>query len=98
MAVHPTNLEISRSVPPELDAGVDTILKVKVLCRAGCDLLGSPVKVLAADEVVITSELATHGEAINETDDFALKAPEQVGAYAWTILFPRCEIEGIVHQ
>ena len=50
------------------------------------------------DEVLITGELATYDETINETEDFALKAPGQVGEHAWTILFPRHEIEGAVHE
>ena len=98
MATHQTKVEMSQSVPLELEAGADIILKVKVSCSEGCDLRGIPVKVMAADEVVITNELATHDETINETEDFALKVPGQVGEHAWTILFPRHEIEGAVHK
>jgi hypothetical protein len=111
MATHHTNLETSRSVPQELEAGADIILKVKVSCPEGCDLRGLPVKVMAQgrgpqrgsrvgveDEVLITRELATHEKTINETEDFVFKAPGQVGEHAWTILFPRHEIDGASHE
>lgn len=98
MATHRTNVEISQSIPLELEAGADLILKVKVSCPEGCDLRGMPVSVMAADEIIGTSELATFDEAVNETEAVALKAPGQVGEHAWTVLFPKHEIEGAVHQ
>ena len=98
MATHRTKLAMSQPVPLEFEAGADIILKVKVSCPEGCDLRGIPVSVMAADEVIGSSELATFEEAVNETEDFALKAPGQVGEHAWTVLFPGHEIEGAVHQ
>ena len=98
MAAHQTNVEMSQAVPLELEVGAGVILKIKVSCPEGCDLRGIPVKVMAADEVVVISELATYDETIKETENFALKAPEQVGEHAWTILFLRREIEGVVHE
>jgi hypothetical protein len=88
MPTHETSLEISRSIPPELEVGARISLKVKASCPDGCDLRGIPVQVMAADEVV----------AISETEDFALKAPEQVGEHSWTILFPKHETESVVHE
>jgi hypothetical protein len=98
MATHQTRVEISQSVPPELEVGADIKVKVKLSCPQGCDLCGSPVRVLAANAVIFESELATHHEGTNETEGFALKAPAQVGEHTWTILFPRHEIEGTVHE
>jgi len=89
---------MSQSIPLEFEAGADIILKVKVSCPEGCDLRGMPVSVMAADEIIGTSELATFDEAVNETEAFALKAPGQVGEHAWTVLFPRHGIEGAVHE
>ena len=77
---------------------MDIILQVKVSCPEGCDLRGMPVCVVAADEVIGTRELATFDEAVNETEAFAVTAPGQVGEHAWTILFPRHEHEGAVHE
>lgn len=98
MATHRTNVEMSQAIPLEFEAGTDITLKVKVSCPEGCDLRGMPVSVMAADEIIGTSELATFDEAVNETEAFALKAPGQVGEHAWTVLFPKHEIEGAVHQ
>jgi hypothetical protein len=98
MATHRTNLEMSQSAPLEVEAGADIILRVKVSCPEGCDLRGIPVSVMAADSVISTTELATFDEAVNETEAFALKAPGKVGEHAWTVLFPRHENEGAVHE
>jgi hypothetical protein len=46
----------------------------------------------------MTSELATYDEKGNETEDFALTVPKQVGGYAWSVLFPRHEIESVAHE
>jgi hypothetical protein len=54
---------------------------------------------MAPDAVVMMmSELATYTDTINETKDFALRAPEDVGEYAWSVLFPRHETEKCVHE
>ncbi len=98
MATHQTNVEMTRPIPSEVEAGADVILKVKVWCPEGCDLRGIPIKVKAADEVVLSSELATHDEMINETEEFAVRVPEHVGDHAWTIQFLRHESEGGVHE
>jgi len=98
VATHQTNVEMSQSVPRELDVGADLVLNVKVSCPEGCDLRGIPVHVMAADEVVITSELARYDETINTTEDLNVKAPVQVGEHAWTVLFPRHEFDGTVHE
>ena len=98
MATHQTNLAMSPPVPLELEAGADLTLKVKVSCPEGCDLRGVPVSVMAAEEVIGSSELAAFDDGVNETEAFVLQAPGQVGEHAWTVLFPRHEIEGAVHQ
>ena len=89
---------MSQSLAPVIEAGTDISLKVKVWCPSGCDLRGIPVTVMAADAVVMMSELATYDEKINETEDFRLEAPAQVGEYVWSVLFPRHETETVVHE
>jgi hypothetical protein len=89
---------MNQSVPAEIAAGTDVILRVKVSCSEGCDLRGLPVRVMWAGKLIFTSELATHHGAINETENFAMKVPGEVGEHNWTILFPRHEIEGSVHE
>src|SRR2546425_6393468 len=34
----------------------------------------------------------------NETTEFAFMAPEEVGEYSWTLVFPKHEAEGLVHE
>jgi len=97
MATHQTKVEMSQPVPPEFEAGADIILKVKVSCPEGCDLRAIPVSVMAADEIIGSSELAAFEDAVNETEIFTLKAPGQVGEHTWTVLFPGHEIEGTDH-
>jgi hypothetical protein len=95
---HQTHVEISQSIPQVVEAGTDIALTVKVSCPSGCDLRGRPVTVMASDAVVMMRELATYDETINETEDFTLKVPSEVGEYAWSILFPRHETESTVHE
>jgi hypothetical protein len=98
MASHQTHVELSQSVPAEVAAGTDVIVRVKVSCLERCDLRGLPVRVMHGGTLICTSELATHHGAINETEHFAVKVPDQLGEYDWTILFPKHEIEGNGHE
>jgi hypothetical protein len=98
VATHQPRIETSHPVPPELDVGTEIVLKVKVSCPQGCDLSGAQVKVMASDEVLTTSGLSASGETTYETEDFPLNAPAQVGTHTWTILFPRHDDQGVVHE
>ena len=89
---------MSRSIPPEVEAGTNVTLKVKVSCPAGCDLRGRPVRIMAPMGVVVQSTLVDFEDMTNETDEFVVKAPQHVGEYAWGIVFPRHEFEGVVHE
>ena len=93
---HQMHVEMSQSVPLEVEVGADITLKVKVTCSSGCDLRGEPVKVMTPDGVVMTSELANTES--NETEEFALQAPKQIGEYAWSLVFPRHETENVIHE
>lgn len=95
---HQTSVALVQEVPAEVDAGTDIVLQVKVSCASGCDLRGKPVKVMAPDGAVMTSELAKFEENVNETEGFAFKAPKQVGEFTWSVVFPCHEAEGIVHE
>jgi hypothetical protein len=90
---------MSRPVPPEVEVGADIALKVKVRCSSGCDLRGEPVEVVTPDGVVMTREqLADDAAGNNETEDFAVHAPEQAGEYTWSLVFPRHETENVIHD
>src|SRR5262249_15675777 len=96
---HPTSVALSRPPASEVDAGTDITLKVKGFCSSGCDLRGRSINVTALDGLVVaTSELAEHTEHANETAEFTFNAPDEVGEHSWTLLFPKQEAEGLIHE
>ena len=86
--VHPVVLELEEPVPSEVPVGSDIVVKVKVACPRGCDVSGRLVKLMAGEETLTT---CVH-------EEFAVIVPEKLGTYSWTILFPRQEIGGVVHE
>ena len=95
---HQPKVEMSQSVPPDVEAGIDLMLQVRVSCPSGCDLRGKPVIILASDGLVMTSELVTYDEKVNETEALRLKAPSQVAEHTWSVSVPGHEAEGVVHE
>jgi hypothetical protein len=94
---HATTIEVIEPVPPEVAAGADIVLKVKVSCAAGCDLAGVPVKVTAADGAVVGSGLRAGAEQ-DETTDITLQAPRRTGQHVWNVVFGPHEVAGIRHD
>jgi hypothetical protein len=87
-------LELAGPVPPEVPAGAELVLQVKV-SGATCELGGGRIEVVAGEKIVATAELiAFHGN-VNETAPFTLTAPVGVGAFSWIIRFPPQVIGGI---
>src|SRR5712692_679435 len=96
---HLTSVALSRPPAEQVDAGTDIVLKIKVSCPYGCDLRGRVINVLTPDgSVVAGSELTDFADNANETTEFAFVAPDQVGEYSLTLVFPRHEAEGLVHE
>ena len=96
---HPTSVALSRPSPAEIDAGTDVVLKVKVSCPYGCDLRERVINVMTLDGAVVGgTRLAEFAEHVNETAEFAFRAPDEVGEHAWTVVFPKSEAEGLVHE
>ena len=96
---HLTSVALSRPPDGEVDAGTDIVLKVKVSCPHGCDLRDRVVNVMAPDGAVVAgSRLAEFGANVNETTEVAFMAPDEVGEYSWTVVFPKQEAEGLVHE
>jgi hypothetical protein len=96
---HETNTELIQSAPTEVDSGTDIALKVKVSCASGCDLRGKTVRVIAQDGTV-AKEVALTGfeQKMNETDEFAVKAPIELGECIWSAVFPAQEVSGVIHE
>jgi hypothetical protein len=96
---HPTSVALSRPLAAEVDAGTNIVLKITVSCPYGCDLRGRVIDVIApGGAVVARSGLADFADHANETTDFAFMAPDEVGEYSWTLMFPKHQAEGLVHQ
>jgi len=96
---HQTNTETTQSAPPEVDAGTDIALKVKVSCPSACDLRGKTVRIIAQDTTVVKEvALTSFEEEINETDEFRVKAPIELGACTWSVVFPAQEVVGVLHE
>ena len=95
---HQTSLYISQLFPPEVEAGTGVALKVQVSCARGCDLRGHLVHVVASDDLVTSGELTRHDDTMSETGEITLQVPEQVGEYAWSVVFPRHDTEDSIHE
>ena len=95
---HHTHVEMSRCIPPHVEAGTNITLKVKVACAAGCDLRGRLVRIVTPLGFVVESTLVDFDETTNETGELVVTAPRQVDEHSWRIVFPRHEGEGILHE
>ena len=96
---HQTNTEMIQSAPPEVDAGTDIVLKVRVSCPSACDLRGKTVRVIAQDSMVAKEvALTSFEEEISETDEFTIKAPIELGECTWGVVFPGQEVGGVLHE
>ena len=95
---HSISLALGRPPAAEVDAGTDIVLTVKVSCPHGCDLRGRVINVTAPDgTVVAASRLAEFSEHVSETPEFAFVAPDEVGEYSWSVVFPEQESDSLVH-
>src|SRR6516225_11361646 len=95
MEMHSIDVELCEPVPAEVPIGADFIVKLKVSCPEGCDLLTLPVSVTGPDQQPVTIAPGP-GEA--DTREIALTAPRLVGEHAWSIAFAPHEGEGARHE
>lgn len=97
--VHKTSISIIEAIPAEIDAGVDIVLKARVLCPSSCSLQGGKIRIIDPQADVVTEvDLPLSDGTSNETDEFTVKAPIMPGKYTWTAVFPAQQKEGILHQ
>src|SRR5262245_31370544 len=94
MATHSTAIELTESVPAEVAAGIELVLKIKLVCAAGCDLHGLPLTIKGPDDAA-TAGAACH---ISDSDEIALKVPPRVGPQSFAISFGPHEAAGIRHE
>jgi hypothetical protein len=96
---HRTNVEMTRPAPSEVDVGTDMPLTVRASCVSSCDLRGGTVTVIAQDGSVAKEiPLASFEEGTNETGEFTVKAPLELGEYTWSVVFPNQEVGGVLHE
>jgi hypothetical protein len=96
---HETNIDLIHSIPANVDAGTEVALRVRVSCRAACDLRGGTVRVIGQGSSVANEvELAIFEEDSNRTDQFTLKAPIELGECTWGVVFPAQEVGGVLHE
>ena len=90
---------MSRAPAAEVDAGTHIVLKVKVSCPHGCDLRERVINIVTRDGVVAgSSPLAEFAGNVNETTEFTLMAPDEVGEYSWTVIFPKEQTDDLLHE
>jgi hypothetical protein len=96
---HETNIDLIQSIPANVDAGTEVALKVRVSCRPACDLRGRTVRIIGQDSTVAKEvALNSFDEDVNETDEFTVKAPIELGQCTWSVVFPAQEVGDVLHQ
>ena len=96
--IHSPLIALSSPLPPDVEAGTELTLGVRVTCPFGCDLPGESVRALTPDGSVVTAELVWHDEGLDESEILSLRAPMEVGEHTWMILLPANEVDGVVHE
>jgi hypothetical protein len=97
-AAHRVTIELREPLDPEVAAGAEVTLRFDVSCVSGCDMRGSHVDVIAPDGTVVTRELIEYADSVNRSPDIVVRAPAQVGEFAWTIRVPTHESRTAVHE
>jgi hypothetical protein len=92
LRTHITTIEVTGPTPPEVAAGADFVLKVRVSCASGCELAGMPVKVTSADGAVVAGEIG------DEAADIALTAPRRAGEAVWNVACGPHRSADILHE
>lgn len=96
--IHRPKIELSQPVPPEVEAGIDLTLQVRVSCPSGCDLRGNSVQVVSPDGLLMMSELVTYDDEANETEAFSVTVPPQIAEHSWTVSVPGHQTAEVVHE
>jgi hypothetical protein len=96
---HPIAVTMSRAPAAEVDTGTHIVLKVKVSCPHGCDLRERVINIVTRDGAVAgSSPLAEFAGNVNETTEFTFMAPDEVGEYSWTVVFPKEQTDDLLHE
>jgi hypothetical protein len=96
IAVHTTKIELT-TTPSPVDVGVEFALKIALSCPHGCDLRGAPITITAPVGVIGPIEPTAFNDNA-ALADVVVTAPNQVGEYEWSIVCPRWEANGSIHD
>lgn len=95
---HQPAIELIEDLPPELEAGGQVAVRLRVTCRDGCNLRNGVVKAVSADGTLVTTALAGAGpEHLGSTATLVLTVPARVGAWPFQVTFPEQEVAGAMH-
>jgi hypothetical protein len=90
---HPIIVEVVGAEPPEVAVGTKFILKCRVACAQGCDLVGASVELIGPDDG--SAEFAIGPEGFF---DAALQAPPRAGDHVWRVVFNAHKAHGVQHE
>jgi hypothetical protein len=97
--IHKTDTQIVQLPPDRIGAGTDLALKIQVSCAHACDLREKTIQILAQDGTLVKEIALTNFQAeINETDEFTVKAPNEIGECTWSVVFPAQAIGEVPHE
>ena len=96
--MHSPLIALGSTLPPEVEAGAELALGVRVTCPFGCDLPGGRVRAVSSDGSVVTAESVSPDEALDVEEVLYLRVPLEVGEHTWTVLFPAHDVGGVVHE
>jgi len=91
---HSTAIELSEPAPAEVAAGTELVLKVKLICSAGCELRSLPLTIKGPDDAT-AADTTCH---INDGGEIALRVPPKVGPQRFTIALGPHEATDIRHE
>ena len=94
---HQTTVSLVQAPPAQIAAGVDMVLKIRIVCSAGCDLRSNTGSIVTEDNEVIKEFYITQFYGINESDALVIKAPVSPGEYTWTVFYPEQAKAGVTH-
>jgi hypothetical protein len=81
-------IELAEAVPEEVDAGAALALMVRLQSSAFATLDGTPFEIRAGDDVQLSGELRELTGDRHDTAKIPLTAPDEIGAFTWTLLVP----------
>jgi hypothetical protein len=91
---HCPAIEASGPEPPEVPVGAAFVLKVRLVCPAGCDLASLPIAIAAPDGKVTVVDRGGEGADIRS---IAQTAPPTVGEHVWRLSVAPQEVAGAAH-